>query len=309
MIKLTINELKNQGLDGVLYALPDRIATIIQKLPLCVKATAYELRLRVGRPITLTMDRSFYVSADSEVSTLLPQNPLIIKDSEIKEVVTRLCDRSVYTKTGELNNGYISMKNGNRAGICGSFNDGVFGSVSSINIRIARSVQGAAKSLYNMTERGLLIAGGPGSGKTTLLRDLIRHLSNAGKRVCVVDSRGEIAALSRGVPTLDVGINTDVIGGVAKEKGLEVAVRTMFPEIVAFDEIANKEELDRLFEGFFAGVTIIATAHIGSKAELLKRPLTARLLKEGIVGKVAWLSGEIGGEPEILSLKDIDKYA
>lgn len=309
MIKLTVNEIKNQGVDGVLYALPDRIGDCIKKLPLCIKLKAFEIRLRAGRPVTLTMDRNFYVSADSEVSTYLPKNPLIISESEIKETVIRLCERSLYTKTGELNFGFISMKNGNRAGICGSFKDGVLGSVSSINIRIARSVKGAAKSLYHIAEKGLLIAGGPGSGKTTLLRDLIRHLSNSGKRVCVVDSRGEIAALCSGAPTLDVGLNTDVIGGAEKEKGLEIAVRTMFPEIVAFDEIANREELDRLFEGFFAGVTIIATAHIGSKAELLKRPLTARLLKEGVVGKVAWLSGEIGGEPEILSLKDIEKYA
>ncbi len=301
--------LKEEGLDSILYVLPDRIAKVLEKLPVCIKTAAYELRLRANRPIALTLERNFFVSEDGLVSTLLPKKPLTVTENEIKEVIMRLCDRSVYTRVSEINNGYISMKNGNRAGVCGSFKDGVFGSVSSINIRIARSVNGAAKSLYDKAENGLLIAGPPGSGKTTILRDLIRHLSDNGKRVCVVDSRGEIAALYGGVPTLDVGINTDVIGGTDKEKGLEIAVRTMFPDIVAFDEIANKRELDRLFEGFFAGVTIIATIHAGTLEELIKRPIALRLLREGVVGKVAVLPNKIGKEIEIISPKEILKNA
>ena len=303
MIKLTTEELR-LGLDSILYALPDRIANILKKLPLCVKSGVYELRLRVNKPISLTMEQNFFVSLEGSVSTRLPQNPLIISSKELNEVITRICERSVYAKTEELKNGYISMKNGNRAGVCGSFKDGIFSDISSINIRIARTVKGAAKSLYNMAVKGLFIVGGPGSGKTTLLRDLVRHLSNSGKRVCVVDSRGEIAALYKGVPTLDVGINTDVLSGICKEKGLEIAIRTMFPEIVAFDEIANKVELERLFEGFFAGVKIIATIHAGDKEELKKRVLASKLIKCGVFENIAFLSGKIGGEIEIISAKD-----
>jgi len=306
---MTGNIIKNQGLDGVLYALPERIARVAEKLPMCIKGAVYELRLRVNRPICLTMDTSFYLTEDSSVSTVLPKNPLTISRSELNEVLVRLTDRSVYTRSEELHSGYISMKNGSRAGICASFTEGVFGEVSSVNIRIARSVIGAANRLYDKAEEGLLIAGGPGSGKTTILRDLIRYLSDSGKRVCVVDSRGEIAACNGGIPTLDVGVNTDVISGTGKEKGLEIAIRTMFPQIVAFDEIANDSELNRLFEGFFAGVTVIATAHIGNKNELLRRSVTARLLEEQVVGNVALLHGKIGADFEIISAKDIMAYA
>ena len=306
---MTEKTVKKEGLDDVLYALPERIAKTVSKLPFCVKCGVYEIRLRANRPVCLTMDRNFYISQDGVVSTLMPRNPLIITREELSEVVVRLTDRSVYTRSEELCSGYISMKNGNRAGICGSFNQGVFGEVSSINIRIARSVMGAATSLYEETKGGLLIAGGPGSGKTTILRDLIRHLSNNGRRVCVVDSRGEIAACERGHPKLDIGVNTDVISGVNKEKGLEIAVRTMFPQIVAFDEIANEEELKRLFEGFFSGITVIATAHIGSKEELVLRSVTAKLIENRVVAKVALLPSKIGGEIEVVSVKDMMVYA
>ena len=306
---MTENKLENQGLDSALYALPDRIARVLEKLPLCIKKATYEIRLRANRPITLTMDRNFFVSCDAVVSTLMPKNPLVVSEKEIKEVIMRICDRSVYAKTEELKNGYISMKYGNRAGVCGSFKEGIFCEVSSVNIRIARNILGAAQRLYDIAEKGLLIAGAPGSGKTTILRDLIRHISSNGKRVCVVDTRGEIAALNKGTPSLNVGVNTDVISGVAKEKGLEIAVRTMFPDIVAFDEIANKNELESLFEGFFAGITIIATAHIGNREELMKRSVTSLLIKERIVGAVALLPRKIGGEIKIISTEELIKYA
>lgn len=61
-------------------------------------------------------------------------------------------------------------------------------------------------------------------GKTTILRDLIRKISSGieqigfkGVNVGVVDERGEIAAMYRGVPQNDIGLRTDVLDNVSKE--------------------------------------------------------------------------------------------
>ncbi|MBR6743563.1 MAG: hypothetical protein IKL94_03625 [Clostridia bacterium] len=45
---MTGNIIKNQGLDGILYVLPERIARVAEKLPMCIKGAVYELRLRVN---------------------------------------------------------------------------------------------------------------------------------------------------------------------------------------------------------------------------------------------------------------------
>lgn len=90
-------------------------------------------------------------------------------------------------------------------------------------------VAGAADGLLpHLTDehgrcRSILIVGLPGMGKTTLLRDSLRRLSEAGRRVCVVDERSEIAAMCDGLPQLEVGPCTDVLDGCGKEAGFQLA--------------------------------------------------------------------------------------
>lgn len=62
----------------------------------------------------------------------------------------------------------------------------------------------------------------------------------------VVDERGEIAAMYRGVPQNDVGIRTDVIDNVSKAKGMKILIRSMAPQVVACDEIGSKEDIDAI---------------------------------------------------------------
>ena len=103
----------------------------------------------------------------------------------------------------------------------------------------------------------------------------------------------------------DLGRCTDVLYIDNKAKGIEIALRTMFPEIIAFDEIANIEELRRVKESFFSGVDIITTAHIGRKEEMLKRNVTASLIKEGVVSSVALLPRLHGGNIEFISVAEM----
>lgn len=295
-------ENKSDRFDTVMYALPLRITQILGKLPLCVRSSVYELRLRKEMPICLTGETTLYVSQDGQASSHLPQNPLTVSSQEINEVIMRITNRSAYTREKELSEGYLAMRYGNRAGVCGNFSQGKLNGITSVNIRIAREIKGCSDPLLPICKNGLLIAGPPGSGKTTILRDLVRQLSYDGKRVCVVDSRMEICAPTDEGATLDVGPNTDVITGSDKAKGVEIALRTMFPHYIAFDEVGNGAELSLIKESFFSGVGIITTAHAASKEDLFSRRVTNMLLTGGI-DKVALLGASPMQEITLINTK------
>lgn len=270
------NERGSDVFSEVMYALPERISSALTLLPNFVKTNAFEIRVRENRPVCITGKTSFYVSIDSVASTYMPENPLVPTKKELEEILLRITDRSLYTRIDELNQGFLSMKKGHRAGICGSFAGGNFSRISSVNIRIARHVAGAADPVLELSEGGLIIAGPPGSGKTTILRDLVRQLSYKGKRVCVIDTRGELFGGG-----LDLGPNTDVISGLSKAKGAQNALRSMFPQYIAFDEIGTEEELSMVRESFFSGVKILTTVHAESTEDLRRREVTKNLLSSG----------------------------
>ncbi len=294
--------------------LPRDIKNIIKVLPLKVLNEITEIRLRVKRPLGLTLKgENVFLSKSGQVCHLWQQGLYEVTEQEVTEAFNLMCDRSVYAFSEQIKQGFITLKNGCRAGLAASavYENGVlsgFSKISSINIRIASEYKGCAMPLTKYLSGGLLISGPPSSGKTTILRDAVRLISDGigtnRKRVAVIDSRGEIAAVSSGIPQNDVGLLTDVISGVDKREGIEIALRTLNPEVIAFDEIGNIKEAKAVCSGLFSGAYTVCTVHAGSVKEILQRDSARVLIESGAVENIAFLSS-VGAEPIVLSVDEI----
>ncbi len=268
--------------------LPNSIADLLFTVEENITEKATEIRLRSGKPISLTTKGGTIYPYFNGYS-LLPDNYSVIASPYmIKEAFQQLCNNSVYSHEEELSQGFLILKDGHRAGICGRVikkNDEKpwITDISSINIRIAHEVKGVAEQVFGQTSDfcGLLICGPPNSGKTTMLRDYIRIASQRGERVALVDCRGEIAAVKNSLCGLDVGINTDVITGGDKANGIELALRVLSADIIAFDEIGTIDELTKIRDCLNSGVKVVTTFHCQDCEQLIRRNKYLPILDTG----------------------------
>ena len=88
-----------------------------------------------------------------------------------------------------------------------------------------------------------------------MLRDIVRSISTGikeinftGINVGLVDERGEIAALYKGILQKDIGIRTDILENIPKSIGIKMLIRSMSPQIVVADEIGKKEDVEAIKE-------------------------------------------------------------
>lgn len=81
-----------------------------------------------------------------------------------------------------------------------------------------------------------------------MLRDITRNISNGisdkiqGLNVVVIDERGEISSIYRGIMQNDLGIRTDVINDIPKSIGMKIAIRSMAPQVLIADEIGSVQD-------------------------------------------------------------------
>ena len=305
---------EQENFEKAIVSCGKRVRDILKKLPPKIQNNVQEIRLRLNNPLALTvLSDTVFVRQNGEISFFITSDLVYITPDDIEESFSLICENSVYAHEREIKYGFITLKNGGRAGLCGKFSkEGYLTDITSINIRIAREVLGCANKLSTEYKgKGLLIAGPAGSGKTTVLRDFLRQQatfkSGKFKRIVLIDSRGEVSGYKTGGYQNDLGQTTDVIFIEDKAQGVSMALRTMFPEMIAFDEIGNNEEFIGVRESFFSGVEIVTTAHIGEKNELLQRTITKNLLIEGIVSQVAILPKIPSSEITLFNTKELIK--
>ena len=271
------------------------------------KDKVQEVRLYSGGPLAVFCENKlWYVCEDGSLSEN-PAEGFVVTGQHIQECFRKLCGYAVHTHEEEIAQGFISVQGGHRAGLGGTGFVRANGSrglrdISSICLRISRQVKGCADQLMEVMntsgDGGLLLAGPPGSGKSTLLRDMARQLSLQGKKVAVIDERGEISAVNGFAIECDLGPNCDVIAGVKKGEGIMMAVRCLSPQYIICDELGNAEEIEALSAGLCSGVTAITSIHAGNMEQLQRKPQYRLLVQSGAFERIAFLT-EPGSSIEV----------
>lgn len=261
-----------------------------------IRENIEEIRIRVQKPIILKLRYEDVVLSH------------IVEQREILQTLEKLCENSIYAYKNQITEGYITVKGGHRVGITGTVveeNGQIINLkyVTSLNFRIARQVLNCSnkiiKEVLDIENHSIfttLIVAPPGKGKTTILRDLIRRISNGmeninfkGKTCGVVDERGEIAAMYKGIPQNDIGMRTDVIENVSKYKGMKILIRTMAPEIIACDEIGTKEDIEAIEEAMTAGIKGIFTIHGKNMEDIKNNKEVYKLVENKQIEKIIFL--------------------
>ena len=227
-----------------------------------------EIRVRAGGKVRI-------LTAGGEITcACTPTQP------QVEQMAEALCEHALYARAEEQRQGFVTLRGGHRMGLCGRVvaqgqSVRALRDISSLCLRVAGQWRGAADALmpHLWDEQGrvrsLLIVGLPGMGKTTMLRDACRRLSERGARMCVVDERSEIAAMSGGVPQLDVGPNTDVLDGSMDAQAVLDAARS--------------------------GVSVLATLHGRDLQAALSRGILYHLAQNRVFDRYALLDeNEVG---------------
>ena len=251
-----------------------------------------EIRIRINKPICIVKSSKNY------------QLTRKINKEDINLIFDNICENSVYAHQDEINQGFVTIKGGNRVGVAGTAvinNEKIVSikNITSLNFRIAKEYKGCSNEILKLCYGNIIIAGPPNSGKTTYLRDIARNLSSS-KKVCVVDERFEISGVS---DEFDIGNMTDCLKGYKKAYGISICLRTLSPQVIVFDEIGSLDECERVFESLNSGVNIITSVHCCDVEQFMNRPVCQKLIESCYFDFVVILSSEAGKITKIYKVK------
>ena len=262
-----------------------------------------EIRIRVDSKIILYLLENNiiierFISNNGKLISNINEG-IKISQLELNNIFNTLLEYSLDNYKNEISNGFFTLNDGTRIGISGEVcleNSLIksFKKITSLNIRIARHVDGCSidilneiiKDRYNIYNT--LIVSPPMCGKTTIIKDLSLQLSKGCKlkdnilfpmNIGIIDERFEM-----NMQEIKGDINRiDIISGVNKIIGSELLIRSMNPQVIILDEIGLKDDFESLSRVMNSGVSFIATMHGKDKLEVIRKLKDYRYLFEKII--------------------------
>lgn len=274
------------------FLLPCFPEAIRSELMLLQPGELREIRIRADRP-TVFVTGTRTASLDWQPG-----------QHQLEALVEALSGHSLYARSEETGQGFITLRGGHRLGLCGRVvhrkGGAVLTDIGSVCLRIAAQWPGCASPLLPHLISGdrissLLLIGPPGSGKTTLLRDIALQLGGSSRQIAIIDQRGELAACIGGIPQLDVGDHADVLEGMGKAEAVSWLMRSMAPQLIITDELSGSEDVAALCDAQSCGCGVMASVHGASLTDAASRPALAALMARRIFERYAVLSAEGGG--------------
>ncbi len=276
-----------QELTNILQYLPLSLSGGISRLPATLKARVVELRLRVGRPLTIV--------TTNECVHITDGLPAKIDEKLLQETLLCITSRALHSRQAEIAKGYVTMPGGNRVGVAGTAiieNSRVVGikNITSLNIRVAKNTDlppiGMLMPVLDREMFSLLIVGAPRSGKTTILKSVAAYISGQKKQFSVIDTRCEIAPNPE--KFFDYG---DVLSGFPRAQGIVNALKSLAPQVILCDEIGDEEDASAIEAALHCGANLVVTAHADSLTMVKNRPVLLRLLGLSAFTDIAILKG------------------
>lgn len=306
------------GIKSILPSLSDGILNAFSFLPSEILKQINEIRIRKNLPLILVFGKNcLFITSKGKLLNHYSEQCYVVDDEEFDLIFRKLSNYSVHSVIDNLTKGFITADGGNRIGVASTavVKDKEITAVkeiNSLNIRIASEVKDCARQLLNIlyinSFPSIIVASAPAGGKTTFLRDFARLLSGGFnsryRKVSIIDERNEIAYKGENGISADLGINTDVLTGYSKSEGIEMAIRTLSPEIIICDEISKSSEVEAIADGFLSGVRFAVSVHASSREEIINKKIIRELIAKNEFDYIVLLN-DYTNDFEIMEVSEI----
>ena len=258
-----------------------------------------EIRMRVNERIIIAIkNKKFFLKNENNEFVVITR---FVLDNFIKKI----SENSLYAFNDNIINGFITLQNGIRVGMCGTvvMNENQVVTIKdfqSVNIRIPHTIRNCSLMAYDFLVdedvKNTLVISAPGCGKTTFLRDFIYqlHQKNQPKNILIADERNEICCSSNGEMSQYLGGFCDIYTNCSKGFAFKNGIRSMSPDVIVTDEIDLERDMECLIDAVNSGVNVIATIHAKDIKQLKQKKGFDEILDNKFFSRFVILTKEEG---------------